>query len=182
MTGQERDSLGGEERSIVFSGKRISVCLSKVGSLQSGWVHESVCFGEGVAILPIIDGKVFFVRQFRPSVSETVLELPAGKLEKGEDPMKGAIRELKEETGIFGGEISLMGTIMTTPGFCDERIHLFLSTGGMVGESEPDEDEDLDIVSLPISSIAQSIVNGSIRDGKTLSAFALYWSINRIDR
>jgi ADP-ribose pyrophosphatase len=181
MTEAEMNPPDGDERSIVFSGKRISVSLSRVGPLQSGWIHESVCFGEGVAILPIIDGKVFFVRQFRPSVSETVLELPAGKLENGEDPLKGAIRELKEETGIFGGELSLMGTIMTTPGFCDERIHLFLSTGGVLGESQPDEDEDLDIVSLPLSMIAKSIVNGSIRDGKTLSAFALYWSINKID-
>jgi ADP-ribose pyrophosphatase len=182
MTVKKKDSLSGGDSSVVFLGKRISVCLSRVGPDQSGWIHESVCFGEGVAILPLIDGKVFFVRQFRPSVSETVLELPAGKLEKGEDPLRGAIRELKEETGIFGSELSLMGTIMTTPGFCDERIHLFLSTGGVVGESEPDEDEDLDVVSMPLSSIAQSIVNGSIRDGKTLSAFALYWSINRIDR
>lgn len=182
MTRRKQDSSKEAERSIVFSGKRISVSLSRIGPAQSGWIHESVCFGEGVAILPLIDGNVFFVRQFRPSVSETVLELPAGKLEAGEDPREGAIRELKEETGIFGGELSLMGTIMTTPGFCDERIHLFLSTGGVQGEPAPDEDEDLDIVSLPISSIARSIVSGVIRDGKTLSAFALYWSINRIDR
>ncbi len=182
MTGPERDVSKDDDRTVVFSGKRISVSLSRVGSAQSGWVHESICFGEGVAILPIIDGNVFFVRQFRPSVSETVLELPAGKLEQGEDPRTGAIRELKEETGIFGSELSLMGTIMTTPGFCDERIHLFLSIGGLQGEPSPDEDEDLDIVSLPVSSIPQSIVSGAIRDGKTLSAFALYWSINRMDQ
>ena len=182
MTGPEQDLSKDGDRSVVYTGKRISVCLSKVGPVQSGWIHESVCFGEGVAILPIINGKVFFVRQFRPSVSEMVLELPAGKLEKGEDPREGAMRELREETGIYGGELSLMGTIMTTPGFCDERIHLFLSTGGLQGESCPDEDEDLELVSLPISSIPKSIVDGGIRDGKTLSALALYWSLNRIDR
>lgn len=170
----DRPNDGPEQ--LMYKGKRISVVLSTIKTPHSAWNHESVRFGFGVAVMPVIDGKVFFVRQYRPSVSEFVLELPAGKLEPGEDPEEGGRRELKEETGISGGVFSYLGTIMTTPGFCDERIHLFLSTGGVLGKSSPDEDEEIDLVSMSVGDVYKAISDGSLRDGKTLSALALYWS------
>ena len=132
-------------------------------------LHETVLFGEGVAVVPVVGDKILLIRQFRPSVGAAILEIPAGKVDPGEDIQEAARRELSEETGIVGGELVLLTSIQTTPGFCNERIHLFLSTGGRLEESHPEDGEAIEeILLLPVDDLRQRIRSGEMTDAKSL--------------
>lgn len=163
---------------IVWQGRRIGVDLV-VSATPGGHsrTFEVVRFGQGVAILPVLDeNRIVLIRQFRPAINEMILEIPAGKIEAGEDILEAAARELQEETGISGSKISLMTSVWTTPGFCDEVIHLALADGGVLGEAAPEEDEWIEgPVILTWNEIRQHIAEGKIRDSKTL--VALSWAI-----
>jgi len=174
----EKPNSGRMGKVIVWQGRRIGVDL--VESATPGGhsrTFEVVRFGQGVAILPVLDGnRIVLIRQFRPAINELILEVPAGKIEAGEDILEAAARELREETGISGSKIRLMTSIWTTPGFCDEVIHLALSSGGDLGEPTPEDDEWIEgRVVLTWNEIRQHIAEGKIRDSKTL--VALSWAI-----
>lgn len=124
------------------------------------------------AILPFIDDEtVILVKQFRTALNKILIEVPAGKLEKGEYPLVCASRELEEETGYKSDNIEYLGTIATGAGFTDEVIHLYKATNLYEGIKCGDEDEFIDIMKLKISDVKKMIKNGEIIDTKTISTF-----------
>lgn len=128
--------------------------------------HPGAC-----AIIPFLDNeRVILVKQFRKALEKTILEIPAGKLDAGEEPINCAIRELEEETGYIAGEVTYLGTIATAPGFCDELIHLYKATGLYKGEKKLDEDEFTEVNVFTIEEIKLMIKSAQIIDTKTISS------------
>ena len=112
------------------------------------------------------------VRQLREATRRTLLELPAGTREPGEEPLATAQRELREECGLTGGAWRTLGGFWTTPGFSREYMHVFLAEGVERGEAEPEADEELEIVRWPVAEIEARL--GEIEDAKTLAGLLLY--------
>lgn len=160
---------------IVFEGKIVTVRVDDV-SLPSGGktVREVVEHRPAVAIVPFDgNGGVLLVSQFRYPVGEELLEVPAGIIEEGETPEQCAGRELQEEIGYRAGELRSLGSFWTTPGFCDELMYVFVATGLEPSRLEPDEDEDISVVRVPVSRIRGMIEAGEIRDAKTIAALLM---------
>jgi len=134
-------------------------------------LREVVRHPGGVIILPIDrEGKVHFVRQFRYAFDRVVLEIPAGKLEYGEEPLSAAKRELEEEIGATALRWQSLGAVLPTPGFCDEVQHLFLARELEFGSCHPDEDEFLEQVSLPLAEAMAMAADGRLQDSKSVVA------------
>ena len=130
--------------------------------------REIVEHNGGVCVAPLDnEDNLYFVKQFRYPYMEIVTELPAGKLEKGEDPFEAGKRELKEETGFTSSNITYLGDFISTAGFSDENIRLYMATDLVKGEASPDEDEFLDVIKIPISKALEMVMSGEIADGKT---------------
>ena len=125
----------------------------------------------GVIILPLDDeGNVHLVRQFRYAYDRAILEIPAGKLEYGEEPLSAARRELEEEIGARAEQWVPLGDIWPTPGFCDEVQHLYLARGLSFGETDPDEDEFLEQVRMPFDEVCAMAADGRLQDSKSVVA------------
>ena len=134
-------------------------------------LREVVYHNGGVCVLPLTDeGGVIFVRQFRYPYKEEVLELPAGKLNKGEDPFESAVRELREETGAVAEKYTPLGKLYPTPGYCGEIITMYLAENLVFGEQALDEDEFLDMVKIPFEKAVEMVLAGEIPDAKTQTA------------
>lgn len=182
LSGDELRNRYPSEESVVYAGKRISLSVRSWSEPHGkSFRHETVLFGEGVAIVPVVDGNILLIRQYRPSVDSSILEIPAGKVDPGEDIRQAAMRELSEETGVVGGKLEHLASIWTTPGFCNERIHLFLSTGGVLGKSHPEEGETIEEI-LPFSPdrIRQMIRNNEIDDAKSIIGLLMVLDRERI--
>lgn len=151
------------DREVVFNGSFIDV-VRKDG-------REIVEHGAAVAIVPVSGGHVTLVRQERVATGGTVLELPAGMLEEGETPLESARRELREETGLHGGEWAEVAAFFTSPGFTDEKIHLFIATGLTEGVASPEATEDLELVRVPLGEVPALL--DEVEDGKTLAGLLL---------
>lgn len=125
----------------------------------------------GAAILAIDgEGFVYLVRQFRYPYRETLLEIPAGKLEAGEDPVVTAARELAEETGLVADSITPYGVIYPSPGYTNEKLYIYFASGLRQSEAHPDADEFLNVVRVPFEQALQGVIGGEIKDGKTCYA------------
>lgn len=153
----------------VFRGKifkaRVDEALMPDGRTA---VREVVEHNGGVMVAPLdSDGNLYLVDQFRYPYFEVVTELPAGKLEKGEDPYEAGIRELKEETGMTAEKIISLGKLYPSPGYCGEIINLYLATGLTYGEQSPDDDEFLEVKKIHISKAVEMVMNGELPDSKT---------------
>src|SRR4051812_13345361 len=134
---------------------------------------EIVRHGAAVGIVAVDrEERVLLVRQERPAVGGKVLEIPAGLLDAGEQPLAAAKRELQEETGLHGGEWVEVASVLSSPGFTDERIHLFVATGLQEGEEDPDDGEDLELVRVPVAELPGLLTE--IEDAKTLAGLLLY--------
>lgn len=132
-------------------------------------MREVVHHPGGVCVAAVDEnGMVTMVRQYRYPYGEHLLELPAGKLEKGEEPFPAAVRELSEETGLQAETWVELGPIYTSPGFSRETLYLYLATGLTQGEAHPDPNEFLDVEKIPLSRLLEKVDDGSIRDGKTV--------------
>jgi len=154
----------------IFNGQIIQVRKDTV-LLQNGntSTREIVSHPGGVAILPIDDQKrVTLVRQFRKPLESTLLEVPAGKLDGGEDPYTCAVRELKEETGFTAKTILPLGFAYLSPGFCDEKIHLFIAKDLEKGAMQLDEDEFLSLETYPLKELITWVEEGKILDAKSI--------------
>ncbi len=130
------------------------------------------------AIVPVLEAEgkdpvVLLIRQYRYAAEGFLYEIPAGRLDEGETPEECARRELKEETGYSASDLKLLTTIFTTPGFTDERIHLFVASGLIAGTSALESDEILEISPTPMSQALEMIRSGVIKDGKTIVGLLL---------
>ncbi|MWV45002.1 NUDIX domain-containing protein [Paenibacillus sp. HJL G12] len=155
----------------VFEGKVISLQIDTVqlpdGSTAS---REIIKHPGAVAVLAVHAGKIVMVDQFRQAMGRCELEIPAGKLEKGEDPLEAAKRELQEETGYVCKNIRLLHSFYTSPGFADEIIHLYVADELESGAAAPDEDEFLELYELTLPEAEAAIGSGRISDAKTIMA------------
>jgi ADP-ribose diphosphatase len=155
----------------VYDGTLFDVTVER----WDGRDREIVEHPGAVAIVAVDEGgKVALVRQRREAVREHLLELPAGTLEEGESPLESARRELEEETGFTGGAWRSLGAFYTTPGFCRERMHVFVAEGLEAGDAKPEEDEELELVHWDVGEIAARI--GELEDAKTIAGLLLYLS------
>ena len=118
------------------------------------------------------EGYVTLVRQTREAVRKQLVELPAGTLEAGEEPLASAQRELAEEVGLHGGRSRELAAFYTTPGFCRERMHLFLAEDVERGDATPEEDEDLEVLRWRVEEIPERLAE--LEDAKTLVGLLLY--------
>lgn len=166
----------------VFDGQLLKVRKDTV-LLPNGKeaVREWIQHPGAVAVVPILeDGRIVMVKQFRYPVGKVTLEIPAGKLDKGEDPDKCALRELKEETGYTPKTIKKLTTIGTTMAFSNEVIHLYVAEGLIEGEQCLDEDEFLHVEKYEIEEIKKMIREEQIYDAKSLVAILM--TLNRKDK
>lgn len=122
-----------------------------------------------VCVIPITDeGEVICVRQYRYPVADVLLEIPAGKLDyKGEDPDEAVRRELREETGAVCEKLTYLGKYLGSPAILDECIHMYMAEGLTFGDTDPDEDEFIETVRIPLSELVDMIMNGEVPDAKT---------------
>lgn len=155
----------------IFEGKIITLQVDTV-RLPDGKTatREVVRHPGAVAVLALHDGKMLVVDQFRQPMGRCEVEIPAGKLEPGEDPMEAARRELEEETGYRCGDIKLLQSFYTSPGFADEIIHLYVTQDLEIGEMSPDEDEFLELSEIRLEEAYLYIKEGRISDAKTIMA------------
>ena len=136
-------------------------------------LREEVEHNGGACVLAVVGGLVYLVRQYRLSVRGETLELPAGKLEKGEDPYACAAREITEETGLKAGTLKKITSICPSPGYSNEFIHIYYAEDVTFSEQKLDEDEFLNVVKLPVEECFKMVESGEIFDGKTVAA--LLW-------
>ena len=155
----------------VYEGVIVNVRRDKA-RLMDGRItnREVVEHPGGVAILPLFDdGTVSLVRQFRSPFQEVVAELPAGKLERGEDHRLAALRELEEEVGASCGRLTYLGCLYSSPGFSSEVLHMYLAQELTEGACHPDEDEFLSVERIPFSALVEQVRQGEIKDAKTVA-------------
>jgi ADP-ribose pyrophosphatase len=153
----------------VYTGVIVKVELDDA-ELVDGTVvkREIVMHPGGVGILPVdADGTAYMVRQFRYPFSRELLEIPAGKLELGEDPRVCAERELGEETGFSAGRFIDLGVTYASPGISDEILHIYLALDLVPGKQHLDEDEFLGVEKWPLEKLYAMVLRGEIKDGKT---------------
>ena len=154
---------------MVYDGKLFDVTIERWGNNE----REIVEHPGAVAIVAVdTDGMVALVRQRREAARKELLELPAGTLEEGEQPLDSARRELEEETGLTGGAWRELAAFYTTPGFCRERMHLFAAEGVESGPASPEADEQLELIRWRVQDVAARL--GEIEDAKTLAGLLLY--------
>ena len=162
-------------REEIFKGHVVHLVVDRV-ELENG--HETsrevVEHPGGVCVAALTEkNELLFVRQFRYPYGEVVLELPAGTLEKGSTPLENGKRELKEETGLVAQRWEKLGELVTTPGFSDETLHIYLATGLAQQETERDEDEFIELFTLPLEEAYQQAMRGALPDAKTIAGLAM---------
>ncbi|MBO5457731.1 MAG: NUDIX hydrolase [Clostridia bacterium] len=164
------------EKHYVYEGKIIKVRRDDA-ILPNGepCIRELVEHSGGASVLYIEDGKVLLVRQFRYAYGESVYEIPAGKLEYGEDPKAAAARELEEEAGVKAGRLELLFTLYPTPGYTNEKIYIYRAYEGEKVQAHLDEGEFLDAAYIPLERAKEMLANGELKDGKTIVALQAYF-------
>ena len=152
----------------VYDGRQFRVAVEDWGSRQ----REVVRHPGSTAVVAVHDGAVVLVRQTREPARRQLLELPAGTLERDEDPLDNARRELEEEVGLRGGRWRELGVYYTSPGFLDERMHVFLAENLERGEQELDDGEDVEVVRWPVAELELRLAE--VEDLKTIAGLLLY--------
>ncbi len=160
------------DKEYAFKGKIINVRVDKVQLPNNSiGTREIVEHNGGIGILPIDDeNNAYVVKQWRSPYQKVVAEIPAGKREGDENPLDGGIRELKEEIGAVADEITSLGELYPSPGYCGEIIYLFLARKLKFSSQKLDKDEFLNVEKIPFKKLVEKIVNGEIADAKTIAA------------
>ena len=155
---------------MVYNGKIVNLRVDTVELPKQRYSkREIVEHPGGVGIIALTEeNEVIMVRQFRKPIEDCVLEIPAGKLDAGEDPKTCAIRELKEETGYEAENMEFLVDFYSSPGFTDEKIHIYFATGLKNGKAEPDENEYIDIEKYKMEDLVQMIKDNEINDAKSI--------------
>lgn len=163
----------------IFDGVVVKLFVDEV-ELPDGKksVREVVRHPGAVCVVPVTDeGEVIMVRQFRYAFGEVLLEVPAGKLEFGENPLDAALRELEEETGTVAERVEHIGELYTTVAIIDEKIQIYLATGLSYKNAHPDDGEFLEVEKIPLDTLVEMVMNGEIKDSKTQIAILKAHSI-----
>lgn len=177
--GEKEDIMQLEEKTVrknyIYRGKIINVRCDDA-ELPNGRPcrREIVEHPGGACVLCVKDGKVTLVKQFRYAYGEAIYEIPAGKLNEGEDPMLAAERELGEETGMIADDLVLRFVLYPTPGYTNEKIFIYEALGVREGKQHLDEGEFLNVEFVPIEVALEMVENGVICDAKTIVALQRY--------
>ncbi len=185
MNFKESDLLEKTIRKIyVFKGRIVNV-RNDDAQLSNGKIvsREVVEHRGGVGILPITaQGEVLLVKQYRYPYEELLLEIPAGKLEPGETPFETGVRELQEETGMNAARYFDLGIDYPSPGYCNEKIHLYAADGLTEIGQRLDEGEFLNVLSVPLTEALTMIYNGELKDSKTVIALMKYHEMQQLGK
>ena len=158
----------------VFEGRVFNVTVDTVREGELTYEREVVHHRGSAVIVPVFDdGTVALVRQYRHPVVRYLLEVPAGTLDDGERPEAGAERELQEELGLIAGNMEKLSEFFVSPGFCEEKMWVYLATELVQGQQRLEEDELLDVVRLPMTEALEMITSGEIQDAKTIVGLML---------
>jgi ADP-ribose pyrophosphatase len=163
------------EHRRLYEGQVLALDLDEVeepGGVRAA--REVVRHRGSVAALPVhADGRIVLIRQYRYAVDQLVWEIPAGRLDPGETPEQGAGREIEEEVGLRAGHLESISTFYTTPGFCDETMHLFRATDLREVPPRPEPDERIEARAFALDEARAMVRRGEVREGKTLVALLL---------
>ena len=163
-----------ENSQKVFEGRVVNVTVDTVSEGGLTYQREVVHHNGSAVIVPVFDdGTVALVRQYRHPAVRYLLEVPAGTLAKGERPEIGAARELKEELGLVAARLEKLSEFFVSPGFCEEKMWVYLATELSQGEQALEDDEIIDVVRLPIGDALEMITSGEIEDAKTIIGLML---------
>ncbi len=159
------------ESELIFDGRVVKLYKDTI-ELPTGKqsFREVVKHAGGVVILAVKDDKILLVKQFRYPFKEIMYELPAGKLEAGEDPFEAAKRELEEETGYCADKWTNLGYVCTSPGYSDEKLYLYKAEDLKFTHCHPDDGEIIQAFEYKYDDVLKMINNGEINDAKTLCA------------
>jgi ADP-ribose pyrophosphatase len=163
------------ESEYIYRGKIINL-RKDIVKLYNGRtsVREIVEHKGGVGIVAVNEkGKIILVKQYRKPYDEAIIEIPAGKLELGEEPSVCASRELEEETGYVPVKLDLLTIMYPSPGFTNEKLHIYYCSEMKKGTLHPDEDENLEIMYVDFKAAVDMINNGEIKDAKTIAGILL---------
>lgn len=157
----------------IYDGKIINVRVDEIALPAGGTAIREVVEHPGAVVVAAVDdqNRVYLVKQYRHAIRRWLLELPAGGLEPGEEPLPAAVRELREEVGLEAERWTALGSFFSSPGFANERLHAFLAEGLHHVDCDPDEDEDLTVVRYPLERAYQEC--DEMADAKTLAALLL---------
>lgn len=158
----------------VFAGRVFNVSVDTVREGEATYIREVVHHSGSAVILPAFDdGTIALIRQYRHPAVKYLLELPAGTLNENERPEEGAARELEEELGVVAGNLEKLSEFFVSPGFCEEKMWLYLATDLTATAQRLEEDEFLEVVRLPLDRALQMITDGEIEDAKTIIGLLL---------
>ena len=164
------------KKNYIYKGKILTLrCDDAELPNGSPCKREIIEHSGGACVLYVEDEKILFVKQYRYAYGESVYEIPAGKLEKGEDPMLAAKRELEEEAGVTAGSLKLLHVIYPTPGYTNEKIYLYEASDCQMGNAHLDEDEFLTVEYIPLDQAKEMLRNGEFHDSKTIIALQSYF-------
>lgn len=154
----------------IFTGKILKLRVDTVELPDGRESTREIVEHRGAVAIVVIndDNEIFMVRQYRKPVEKVLLEIPAGTMEKNEEPLECARRELSEETGLTAAHWEHILSYYSAPGFSDELLHLYAATGLEPGETHPDQDEFLELVKMPLNEAYRLIFDGTIVDGKSI--------------
>ncbi len=171
MSLREERTLSSEQ---VFEGRAVKLRVDRVekpGGRQT--TREIVEHSDAVAIIALEGDDVLLVRQFRKAVGQTLLEVPAGGIEPGEEADQCVHRELQEETGYFPQKVERLGGFYAAPGYCTEYLHLYLATELTLAPLQAEDTEDIDLLRFPLAQIPHLIASGEVCDAKSIAALLI---------
>ena len=165
---------------LIYEGSLLKVRRDKVTSVNGESYREILEHNGGAVILPIDeDGTVYLVKQFRKAVEKVMLEVPAGKIDPGEDPFETAKRELREETGITAKEITHLTDIYPSVGYSGEVLYIYMAKGLTFGETDFDENEAIDMVKMSLDEAYDLVMKGEISDAKSIVAILMAKNLSK---
>ena len=164
------------KENCVFKGKILTVRCDDA-ELPDGkpCFREFILHNGGACVLYVKDGKVLLVRQYRYPYGESLYEIPAGKLDKGEEPIKAAARELEEEAGLIAKKLELLYVMYPSPGYTNEKIYIYEAISAKQAKAHLDEGEFLDVEYISLERVKEMLKKGEITDAKTIIALQAYF-------